>query len=52
MATPIKETPFLTGQDAKNFIQENKEVKRVSQNEMNEIKANFDTLMSMADDTI
>ena len=33
MAKPIKETPFLCGKDADTFVKENKEVKKVSNEE-------------------
>lgn len=48
MAKPIKETPFLYGKDARNFIQKNKKVEKVSKEEREEIKRNADTLKSIA----
>jgi hypothetical protein len=49
MAKPIKETPFLYGKDASTFVQENKEVKKVSEKEKEEIKEDYETLMSIAE---
>ncbi len=48
MAKPIKETPFLYGKDASTFVQENKEVKKASEKEKEEIKEDYETLMSIA----
>jgi len=48
MAKPIKETPFLSGKDAKNFIRENKDVVKVSNKEKEEIKASYEALKSIA----
>ncbi|MDB9954255.1 hypothetical protein OAD49_01700 [Flavobacteriaceae bacterium] len=48
MAKPIKETPFLSGKDAKNFIRENKDVVKVSKKEKEEIKASYEALKSIA----
>lgn len=49
MAKPIKETPFLYGKDARNFIQQNKTVEKVSREEREEIKRNANTLKSIAE---
>jgi hypothetical protein len=49
MAKPIKETPFLYGKDASTFVQENKEVKKASDKEKEEIKEDYETLMSIAE---
>ncbi|WP_200825165.1 hypothetical protein [Aquimarina sp. AU119] len=49
MAKPIKETPFLSGKDAKNFIEDNKEVKKVSEAEKTEIKESYEALKSIAE---
>jgi hypothetical protein len=49
MAKPIKETPFLYGKDADVFIKENKEVKKISQEEKEEIIDDYETLMSLAE---
>ena len=46
MAKPTKETPFLSGKDADIFVKENKEVKKVSDEEKEEIKEDFELLMS------
>ncbi|WP_339888943.1 hypothetical protein [uncultured Flavobacterium sp.] len=48
MAKPIKETPFLYGKDADTFVKENKEVKKVSEEEKEEIKEDYELLMSLA----
>lgn len=48
MAKPIKETPFLYGKDADKFVKENKEVKKVSQKEKEEINKNYQTLLKLA----
>ena len=49
MAKPIKETPFLSGKDADIFVKENKEVKKVSDEEKEEINKDFELLMSLAE---
>lgn len=49
MAKPIKETPFLYGKDASTFVKENKEVKKVTEKEKEEIKEDYETLMSIAE---
>lgn len=49
MAKPIKETPFLTGDDAKKFIEENKEVTKLSNKEKEEIKESYEALKSIAE---
>jgi hypothetical protein len=36
MATPIKETPVLYGKDARKFIEDNKNVKKISKEEKQE----------------
>ena len=48
MAKPIKETPFLSGKDAKTFVKENKVVKKVSKKEKEEIKASYEALKNIA----
>lgn len=48
MAKPIKETPFLSGKDAKNFVEENKEVIKASKEEREEIKASYEALKEIA----
>lgn len=45
MAKPIKEPPFLYGKDASTFVKDNKEVKKATEKEKEEIKEelrNFD----------
>lgn len=49
MAKPIKETPFLYGKDADTFVKENKEVKKVSDKEREEINKNYETLKKVAE---
>ncbi|WP_438423063.1 hypothetical protein [Aquimarina macrocephali] len=49
MAKPIKETPFLSGKDAKNFIQDNKDVKKISEEEKTEIQESYEVLKSIAE---
>jgi hypothetical protein len=48
MAKPIKETPFLYGKDANTFVKENKEVKKASEKEKEEISKNYQKLMKLA----
>jgi len=49
MAKPIKETPFLSGKDARVFIEKNKEVKRISEKERHEITQNYEALISISE---
>lgn len=48
MAKPIKETPFLSGKDAKDFVKENRDVVKVSKEEKEEIRASYHALKSIA----
>jgi hypothetical protein len=50
MAKPIKETPILKGQDAKNFIQKMNTVesKKVDQQEIAKMMDNFSKMQSIA----
>lgn len=48
MAQPIKETPFLSGKDAKNFVRENKHIVKVTQEEKEKIKASYEALKKIA----
>lgn len=50
MAKPISETPILKGKDAKNFKENMKasESTRVSEQERERIKENFEKLRSIA----
>jgi hypothetical protein len=48
MAKPIKETPFLSGKDARTFIEENKEVAKASEQEKEEIKQSYEALKNIA----
>lgn len=49
MAQPIKETPFLTGKDARNFIRENKNIVKVSKEEKDKMRASYEALKEIAD---
>ncbi|ASO08305.1 hypothetical protein [Arenibacter algicola] len=49
MAKPIKETPFLRGKDAIDFVRNNEEVKKASQEEREKIKKGYDALRSIAE---
>jgi hypothetical protein len=49
MAKPIKETPFLTGKDAKKFIEENKQVEKASCDEKKEINESYEALKEIAE---
>lgn len=48
MAKPIKETPFLFGKDAKTFVEENKEVTKITKEERQEIMASYEALKNIA----
>jgi len=48
MAKPIKETPVLYGQDAKRFVKNNMELKKISSEERRAIKKNYEDLRSIA----
>ena len=48
MAKLIKETPFLSGKDAKDFVRENREVVRVSIEEKEQIRASYEALKGIA----
>ena len=48
MATRIKETPVLSGKDAKDFVRENREVVKVSTEEKEQIRASYEALKSIA----
>ena len=47
MAKPIKETPFLSGYDAERFIEDNKNVEKISLVEKEKIKNNYEALNSI-----
>ncbi len=49
MATPIKETPILTGEDARRFIQRMENVKPVSKEELDRMKKNYEFMRGIAD---
>ena len=48
MAKPIKETPFLKGQDARDFVNDNKVVEKVSEEQRKEINDSYEALKSIA----
>lgn len=48
MATPIKETPILTGEDARRFMQRMNEKREISEEELNRMKKNYELIMSIA----
>ena len=48
MAKPIKETPVLTGKDAKKFNQANQQVVKETKEVRDRIKTNFATLQSIS----
>tara|TARA_Y100000815_G_C13163498_1_gene432650 strand:- start:326 stop:478 length:153 start_codon:yes stop_codon:yes gene_type:complete len=48
MAKPIKETPVLYGRDAKRFINDNKDVKKISSEERKTIQKNYEALRRIA----
>jgi hypothetical protein len=48
MAKPIKETPYLFGKDARNFVNDNREVNKASEVEKNEINESYKALKDIA----
>lgn len=48
MAKPIKETPFLYGEDAKKFVNENAKVVKVSDEVREEITEGYEALKNIA----
>ncbi len=48
MAKPIKETPFLYGEDARNFVKENANIEKVSEEEKEEINHSYELLKGIA----
>jgi len=48
MAKPIKETPFLYGSDAENFVKENEEVTKLSKEEKEGLEEGYNALKSIA----
>lgn len=48
MARPIKETPVLTGNDAKRFEERLKAVKPVSENERERLKESYEIFKKIA----
>lgn len=48
MAYPIQETPFLRGKDAKRFIKAMENPKKISKEEKEISRRNYETLKSIA----
>ena len=48
MATPIKETPILTGEDARRFLKRMEETREISEEETQRVKRNYELIMSIA----
>ncbi|MDT0649749.1 hypothetical protein [Autumnicola edwardsiae] len=48
MAKPIKETPILRGKDARNFVSNNRAVKKVSEEEKRQIKESYNALKGIS----
>lgn len=48
MARKIKETPILTGQDAKRFMQRMQETRTISKEEIERIKRNYEYIISIS----
>ena len=49
MATPIKETPILTGEDARRFLKRMNEKREIPQEEIERMKRNYELIMSIAE---
>ena len=48
MATPIKETPILTGEDARRFLKRMEETREISEEDIQRVKRNYELIMSIA----
>lgn len=48
MASPIKETPVLTGKDSVRFVKDNENVIPASEQEKREIRESYEALKSIA----
>lgn len=48
MARKIKETPILTGMDAKRFIERMQETRIVSQEEIERVRKNYEYIISIS----
>lgn len=48
MAKPIKETPFLYGEDAEKFVNENSKVEKVSDEVKEGIEEGYEALKNIA----
>ena len=48
MAKPIKETPVLSGRDARRFVENNRTVKKVSNEEKKQIKESYQALKGIS----
>ena len=49
MALPIQETPILTGDDARRFLQRMNELREVSEEEIERMHRNYELIMSIAE---
>ncbi len=48
MARKIKETPILTGEDAKRFMERMQETRVVSKEEIERVKKNYEYIISIS----
>ena len=49
MARPLEETPIITGEDARKFLQRMKEVKPLPEEELAQIKSDYEAIMKITD---
>lgn len=47
MATPIKSTPPMSGKDARRFVNQNKNILKVDNSEIDRINKNYKALQSI-----
>ncbi|MBX9187770.1 MULTISPECIES: hypothetical protein [Bacteroides] len=47
MAKPVKETPILFGEDARRFEKRMQQKREVSQKEIERVKRNYESIMSI-----
>ncbi|WP_289024341.1 hypothetical protein [uncultured Salegentibacter sp.] len=48
MAKPIKETPVLRGKDAKKFVENNRNVRKASEEEKRQIKESYNAMKGIS----
>tara|TARA_B100000378_G_scaffold212230_1_gene175270 strand:+ start:811 stop:969 length:159 start_codon:yes stop_codon:yes gene_type:complete len=48
MAKPIKETPVLTGRDARTFVEKNRVVCKASEEEKRQIKESYNAMKGIS----